>query len=730
MDQVLQDYLAWGWKIFPCHSIVDGRCSCSKGSECKSPGKHPRTVNGVKEASSDPAVISRWANTWPGANWALACGLASNVVVIDLDPAHGGFDSFDEYESLRRSGPLPETLKVLTGGGGRHLFFSYPTMAGTIPNRVDWLPGVDVRSNGGYVILPPGNHISGGSYSWVNKQTTMVPLPQDVAEDIASSKSSIPGAAQGLNLRDTKSILDGIPEGKRDQTLFLAACSLRRKHETDTDGGRALVTMVIMEAAKKSGFPLDEAQKCIDSAFKQDHRDEMAEGEFEPLTELGNRDRFLRIHGDNVLYMAGIGWHKWSGRGWTPLPAGEMGYMIEDVAADLRDEIGLMMDKESIKLYKEWIRKSESAACIKATETLLRGHPSVSRTVEDFDSNLTEIACLNGIVDLTTGALREFSRQDLVTKNTGVNYNPQARSRLWEDFLETSVQGDKALLEYLQQAAGYTATGLNTEECFFVISGPTGSGKSTYMDGIQRALGTYATVSRADTFMRRWGKDVAMNEIARLAGARMTCVNEIKEGDYFNDEGIKGITGGDIVTGRHLYKDTFEFLPQFKLWIATNHDPMSTDSALLRRIKRIIFSHSIPKEERDPALKTAIRTTEQEAVLAWIVEGAKRFFLAGELAEPEVISKAVQAYKADQDVLGMFLTSSIVYKEDAATSFMDMFISWKTWCDSMGQPAGKFPSFRKSMADRGYMTAWNERGEEKYHGIYVSLPQSANMPWA
>ena len=91
------------------------------------------------------------------------------MIVLDLDPRHGGYNSLEDYEINRPDGPLPQTLKASTGGGGKHLFFWYPPDI-TIKNdnRGKWLKGVDIKSDGGYVILPEAEHISGGRYNWGN----------------------------------------------------------------------------------------------------------------------------------------------------------------------------------------------------------------------------------------------------------------------------------------------------------------------------------------------------------------------------------------------------------------------------------------------------------------------------------------------------------------------------------------------------------------------------------
>ena len=113
-----------GWPVAPAHNIrADGQCSCGKLG-CSSPGKHPRTENGFKDASNDPATIERWWVQWPGANILVPTGEATGLYVLDIDPGHGGAESLENLEA--EYGALPVTVEQSTGSGGRHLLFRHP----------------------------------------------------------------------------------------------------------------------------------------------------------------------------------------------------------------------------------------------------------------------------------------------------------------------------------------------------------------------------------------------------------------------------------------------------------------------------------------------------------------------------------------------------------------------------------------------------------------------------
>lgn len=174
MSKTLSTALAYadlGWKIFPCWSIVDGKCAC--GTECKSPGKHPISAlapRGQDSATDDKDVITDWFTAHPQANIAVYLA-GSGLCAIDIDPRNGGDYTMEELES--EHGELIADVVQLTGGAGEHRLFLRPD--GTLPGKLG--KGVDVKLNG-YIIAEPSNHISGGEYIW---EASSCPLDGAVA---------------------------------------------------------------------------------------------------------------------------------------------------------------------------------------------------------------------------------------------------------------------------------------------------------------------------------------------------------------------------------------------------------------------------------------------------------------------------------------------------------------------------------------------------------------------
>jgi hypothetical protein len=210
-----------GFMVLPLWSAHDGHCDCGK-ADCQSPGKHPHgryAPHGLKGATRDKAVIRSWFRDGQLVNIGIRTGPESGLLVLDVDPRHAG------NESLKNLGPLPDTATVETGGGGRHLHFTYPDGL-NIRNSAGKLgPGLDIRGAGGYVVAPPSLHVSGGVYKWLrDPRGGLADLPQQILARLIGKPASAKATA----------LINGIiPKGQRDDTLTSTAGTMRRRGMTE-----------------------------------------------------------------------------------------------------------------------------------------------------------------------------------------------------------------------------------------------------------------------------------------------------------------------------------------------------------------------------------------------------------------------------------------------------------------------------------------------------------------
>jgi hypothetical protein len=157
--------------------------------------------------------IAQWFRCWPDANIGIVTGEISNLIVLDVDPKHGGDAALERLE--KRFRPLSATVEAITGGGGRHLYFAHP--GGFTRNRAGLAQGIDLRGDGGYVVAPPSIHPSGRPYAWTSERApdeiTLAPLPRWIFVPIR-------GPRIGRSLSDWRRLVrEGVPEGQRNSTI-------------------------------------------------------------------------------------------------------------------------------------------------------------------------------------------------------------------------------------------------------------------------------------------------------------------------------------------------------------------------------------------------------------------------------------------------------------------------------------------------------------------------------
>ena len=211
-------------------------------------------------------------------------------------------------------------------------------------------------------------------------------------------------------------------------------------------------------------------------------------------------------------------------------------------------------------------------------------------------------------------------------------------------------------------------------------------------------MGDYATNIQPETIMVRPSQGSANSDIARLKGARFVTSVEPNEGMRINEGLLKQLTGDDVVTARKLYGDEFEFKPEFKLWMATNHKPIirGTDTGIWRRIHIIPFTVSIPVEKVDRQLKYKLRE-ELSDILAWAVEGC-RLWQAEGLRMPKAVLDAVQEYRHEMDVISAFADACCVTGGEAKAS--QLYAVYAEWAGENNEYRMSSTKFGAEMAKR------------------------------
>ena len=405
------------------------------------------------------------------------------------------------------------------------------------------------------------------------------------------------------------------------------------------------------------------------------------------MTDTGNAHRLYDRFGSILKYSYNRKkWYFWTGKKWTLDEAGEVKKLADDICDDLKREAWNIQDEDlqeaALKFAKRTAGSSAKEAMIKECQHLF----DIPASLEDFDAYADFLNCQNGVVNLRNGELMPHDSSLMLSKICNAEYDVKKRKpELWLKFLDDVTNGDKDLQEYIQRCVGYSLSGSIQEQCAYFLYGMGNNGKSTFLDTIAELLGDYAANTQPDTLMLQ-GKlgssgGGANTEIARLKSARFVTSEEPTEGVRLNEGLLKQLTGGSKVTCRFLYGDEFEYTPEFKIWVATNHKPVvrGTDVGIWRRIKLIPFEVNIPKDKVDKNLKYKLRE-EFPQILAWAVEGCMKWQKDG-LGEPACVAEATKEYKAEMDLIAGFVEQCIVIDYDSDAQFMssELFSIYNAW---------------------------------------------------
>lgn len=418
------------------------------------------------------------------------------------------------------------------------------------------------------------------------------------------------------------------------------------------------------------------------------------EFQFECFNDTANASFFLRLFGDQVCYVKGLGWLTWDGNRWLKDSEHLVMQLAKDAGRLIRNEALALSKFMNVTKFMNHANKSSNAHSLKSMLKL--SAPEVTLTINDFDQEKFIINCQNGILNLETGVLLKHTPQVRVTKMTGVIFNPNAKCPNFLKFLDR-IMPDNKLQNYLQRATGYSLTAETNEQVFFFLHGSGANGKSTFLRVLLEIFGDYGDQASIN-FLSEPGRF----EIAGLAGLRFCSTIEVTEGKPFAEEFVKQMTGNDRLTGEYKFKDKFSFEPTHKIWLAANHRPLikGTDNAIWRRVKVIPFSETIPEEEQDKKLLDLL-LSELPGIFNWAVQGCLDWQEYG-LNEPVTVKLATTSYREDSDLIAQFLQTCCYENEDHEEGATDLYKSFLNWCETCGEHPLSQSQFGIKLEEKGF----------------------------
>ncbi len=405
-------------------------------------------------------------------------------------------------------------------------------------------------------------------------------------------------------------------------------------------------------------------------------------------TDTGNAHRLYDKYGSVLKYSYNRKkWYFWTGKVWTLDDSGEVKKLADEICEDMKEEAWKIQDEELQEAAMKWAKRTASSNAKEAMIKECQHLNDIPASPDDFDAYTDFLNCQNGVINLRNGELMPHDSRLMLSKITNCEYDTKKRKpELWLKFLDDVTAGDKELQEYIQRSIGYSISGSNREQCAYFLYGMGNNGKSTFLDTIADMLGDYASNTQPDTLMMQSKIGSlgggANSDIARLKSARFVTCEEPTEGVRLNEGLLKQLTGGSKVTARFLYGDEFEYTPEFKIWVATNHKPMirGTDVGIWRRIKLIPFEVNIPAAKVDKSLKYKLRQ-EFPQILAWAVEGCMKWQAENTLGEPTRVIEATKDYKQEMDLIAAFVEQCVMidYGTEEKVMASELFAVYRAW---------------------------------------------------
>lgn len=394
-----------------------------------------------------------------------------------------------------------------------------------------------------------------------------------------------------------------------------------------------------------------------------------------PLTDLGNAARFVRAAGGKARFVGGWGrWIAWRSGRWKRDDDFTVLKVAAKAARRIYDEAKTADDLRQQDALGKWAMRAQSRERLTAMVDLAR--PDLAVDVDDLDADAFAFNVRNGTLDLRTGKLRPHRPADLITHRANVAFDPAATCPLFLAFLDRIMDGDAALVAYLQRLFGMTLTADVSEQALWIFHGDGANGKSTLQDTIVGLMGDYAGEAPPDLLLTRSHSEHP-TEVADLCGRRLVMASEADEGRRLRVQLVKRLTGNARLKARYMRGDYFEFSRTHKMVLAANSKPVIKEAtrAIWRRIRLVPFGVVIPPDEQDRHLGEKL-AKERPGILNWCLAGCLAWQRDG-LGEPAEVLAATAGYEAEQDILGDFFADACTFGPHLSATRTDLYAAYR-----------------------------------------------------
>jgi|GEM_PF-3307643 len=476
--------------------------------------------------------------------------------------------------------------------------------------------------------------------------------------------------------------------------------------------------------------------------------DPLPEGErpSEPPAHLVRQSRaasyFAQMAGNRVRFDHGRGrWLIWSGHRWRPDEDGSVHRMWLGVLATRYGQALEAADRERARLTAEVQAAGAMNSAITAGLSIASTMEPIATTADAWDTDPWLLCCENGVVELRTGRLRPGKPEEMISRSTGVIYDPDAPCPRWMRFLTEVFAGDEELVAWYGLLVGTSLVGV-VLELLAIHHGLGNNGKSVAVRVLRRAFGEYAVVIPVETLVSaKRAAGEATPDLMALRGARIAFTSEPDQAAKLRGGVLKRLASIDRMTGRPLYGTTQTWDPTHTVHLATNHLPSIDDATegFWRRVALVPWNVHFrkPGEDgdappEDPELAATL-ATESAGILAWAVNGAVAYAAGATLHPfPAAVRVRTDAYRTDEDKLGTFVADCVVYEQGASVGVSVFFAAYRDWCDTENVlPADRLgrKQFANGFAERGRVERVRDvTNRWAFSGVRLSLSTDPGLP--
>ena len=604
-------------------------------------------------------------------------GDGRDVGLVLGKPSRGLVDvDLDVPEAMKAASRfLPETLS-----GGRksaplsHRFYVAPEAKTRKWSDTDGAVLLEIRSTGSQTLVEPSVHPdTGETYRW-DREGVLAAKPIDAAELQLACAKVASAAAIARHLP---------PVGGRHDYAMRVIGFLCRHLDAET------VRAIVMAAWDAKDGDSPDATRELEGILRDTGR-RLSDGE----NVFGAPALDKAVPGMPALLNKWFGWAEGE-NGFLGLERGSDGAPTHD---ELRDRWLESREQPAAYSQREWREYGhgfwspvhDEAVYAKIDRVCEDAKPEGARPTagmrssvermarskafvpdEVWDANEDALVCANGTLEISAGILREHRPEDYALSAVPYGFDPSASAPSWLGFLSASLAGTEG---FLQEFAGLCLTPDTKHELAVWLYGPPGGGKSTFIEGLQAALGPKAgLLGLADVQRSRFA-------LSALPGKTLVVATEQPSDFLHSTHVLNAIISGEEVTVERKFREAFGFKPKAKICWAMNDLPRLRDanSGLFRRVKVV----PVPKlrVEVDRGLKEKIGA-EAPGILNWALEGLSRLRARGHFELPNVVREATEGFKEANDVVGAFVKDACLVRDapDCEVQAGKLYEAYRHW---------------------------------------------------